>query len=280
MITALDHIVLVCPDIETAIADYSLVMGKAPDWRAEADGTATALFAVENAAIELIAPHGQGGAAEKLRQMTAGGARLTSLAYRTEDIEACHHQFRRRGLSPGDITPGESTHSRTGAVRRWRRFRVPDDKVAGIKSFVLECDESIPNKNAYMPGQPRALDHVVVTTPNPERAVATYCARFGLRFALDRTAEQWQTRFLFFRLGGLSLEVVHRLGQAHDPAGDDGFGGLTWTVDDIEAAHARLSAAGCAVSEVRKGRKPGTHVFTLRDHTQGVPTLFIAHTPR
>ena len=50
--------------------------------------------------------------------------------------------------------------------------------------------------------------------------------------------------------------------------------------DDLEAAHARLSQAGRDVSELRTGRKPGSRVFTVRDGTQNVPTLFIAHTPR
>jgi len=130
------------------------------------------------------------------------------------------------------------------------------------------------------PGAATALDHLVINTPNPERAVATYGARLGLRFALDRTAEQWKTRFLFFRVGGLTLEVIHRLGEDHAPEDSDSIWGLTWETDDLEAAYARLSAAGRDVSELRTGRKPGSKVFTVRDGTQNIPTLFIAHSPR
>ena len=280
MITALDHIVLVCPDLEAAIADYSALLGYAPAWQAARDGIETALFVVDNTALELVAPQPGSNGADALRAMTADGARLTSLAYRTDDIDACHHQFTRRGLAPGDITRADSADTRTGAVRSWRRFRVPDVKMAGIKSFILERSDSMPKKNDLGAGAVRTLDHIVITTPNPDRAVANYGARFGLRLALDRTAEQWKTRFLFFRLGGLTLEVVTRLGVDHDLSGEDGFGGLTWAVDDIHAAHARLVAAGRTLSEVRTGRKPGTHVFTVRDGTQGVPTLFISHSPR
>ena len=125
-----------------------------------------------------------------------------------------------------------------------------------------------------------SLDHVVIDTPNPDRALGLYGARLGLDLALDRNAPEWKTRFLFFRTGGLTFEVIHRLGETHDAAAPDKIWGLTWEVDDLAAAHARLSAAGFNISEQRKGRKPGSTVFTVRDGTMGVPTLFIAHEGR
>ena len=153
------------------------------------------------------------------------------------------------------------------------------DTMAGVKTFILQSDAPLTPAVAQ-PGAATALDHLVINTPNPERAVANYGARLGLRFALDRTAEQWKTRFLFFRLGGLTLEIIHRLGETQDPAADDSIWGLTWETDNLTAAHDRLSAAGVEVSELRTGRKPGTEVFTVRTHAQGIPTLFIAHSPR
>jgi 23S rRNA G2445 N2-methylase RlmL len=50
---------------------------------------------------------------------------------------------------------------------------------------------------------------------------------------------------------------------------------LSWRVADIEAARARLIAAGISASEIRNGRKPGTRVFSLRDGSCGVPTLLL-----
>jgi hypothetical protein len=50
-------------------------------------------------------------------------------------------------------------------------------------------------------------------------------------------------------------------------------------VADPEAARARMAAAGFDVSEVRAGRKPGTHVFTVRDAPAGVPTLMLSAEP-
>ena len=44
MITALDHFVLVCPDLEAAVADYTVLLGMDPAWRATSDGVGTAMF--------------------------------------------------------------------------------------------------------------------------------------------------------------------------------------------------------------------------------------------
>ncbi|MEO1321462.1 MAG: VOC family protein [Pseudomonadota bacterium] len=279
MITALDHFVLVCPDLETAISEHRVLLGIDPAWRADADGVGTVVFAVGNTALELMGPTGAGATADKLRDMSRDGARLTTLVYRSDDLAGDHHVMTRRGLSPSDMADATSTDIETGAQRTWQRFRIPDEKMAGIKTFVLQPETPL-KPSVAAPGAVTSLDHLVINTPNPERAVATYGARLGLRFALDRAAEQWKTRFLFFRLGGLTLEVIHRLGEAHDTDANDTIWGLTWETDDLDAAHARLSAAGLDVSECRTGRKPGSEVFTVRNGTQGVPTLFIAHSPR
>ncbi|RIJ30406.1 VOC family protein [Henriciella mobilis] len=280
MIDALDHIVLVCPEIEAGAAVYSSLLGREPSWRAKADGAATALFSVQNTALELMAPDGTGPVADRLREIIAErGPGLTSLAFRTGDIAETHHKLARRGLIPGDITDGESTNLGDSSVRRWKRFRCSDEAMAGIKTFILQ-PESAPKVAGPASGAVQSLDHIVINTPNPDRALGLYGAKLGLDLRLDRTAEQWKTRFLFFRTGGLTFEVIHRLGEAHDPAGPDTIWGLTWAVDDLAAAHARLSETGLDISDIRTGRKPGTSVFTVRNGTLGVPTLFISHSPR
>jgi catechol 2,3-dioxygenase-like lactoylglutathione lyase family enzyme len=122
-------------------------------------------------------------------------------------------------------------------------------------------------------GSITALDHVVVSTSDPERAAALYGARLGLDMALDRSHPDWG-RLMFFRCGDLIVEVTHRPGKERDTS-QDRLSGLCWRVADIDATHARLVQAGVDVSEVRTGRKPGTRVMTVRSGTSGVPTLLV-----
>jgi catechol 2,3-dioxygenase-like lactoylglutathione lyase family enzyme len=119
-----------------------------------------------------------------------------------------------------------------------------------------------------------ALDHVVVRTPNPERAIAFYGGRLGLDLRLDRSNPQWGSRLLFFRCGDLVVEIAHDLKKGVSDAPDK-LWGLSWRVPDIAKAHARLKAAGLDITAPRDGRRPGSQVFTVKDRTEGVPTLVI-----
>jgi catechol 2,3-dioxygenase-like lactoylglutathione lyase family enzyme len=119
-----------------------------------------------------------------------------------------------------------------------------------------------------------ALDHVVVRTPNPERAIAFYAGRLGLDLRLDRSNPNWGQRLLFFRCGDLVVEIAHDLKKGVSD-GPDHLWGLSWRVPDIAKANARLKAAGLDVDALRDGRRPSTQVFTVKSGTAGVPTLFI-----
>ena len=118
------------------------------------------------------------------------------------------------------------------------------------------------------------LDHVVVRTPDPERAVAFYAGRLGLDLRLDRSNPAWGARLLFFRCGDLVVEIAHDLRKGRSD-GPDTLWGLSWRATDIAAAQARLKAAGVAVSEVKPGRRPGTQIVAVSSHTAGVPTILI-----
>jgi len=131
-----------------------------------------------------------------------------------------------------------------------------------------------PTPPAARADAPHALDHVVIHTPNPDRAVALYGGRLGLDLRLDRANPQWGSRLLFFRCGGAVIEISADL-KAPVSDGPDRITGLAWRVADPAAARARLAAEGLDVSPVRPGRKPGTQVFTVRAGVPGAPALML-----
>jgi catechol 2,3-dioxygenase-like lactoylglutathione lyase family enzyme len=144
--------------------------------------------------------------------------------------------------------------------------------------FFLQLAEERPLSPVTAAAPILALDHVVVSTEDPERAAALYGARLGLDMALDRSHQDWG-QLMFFRCGDLIVEVVKRPVAGADQ-NHDKLWGLSWRVADIEATRARLLAAGIDVSEVRAGRRPGTRVVSVRDGTCGIHTLLLERTAK
>ena len=275
MILGLDHAAILVRDIDAAAAGYQLLLGRAPVWRAQKDGVATAVFALANTSLELMAPVGESESAGRVRSvLDQQGEGLASLAFAVADIEGARHRFARLGLAPSDISDGESRDLGSGRTVTWKRFRTDAKATGGIRMFFLHRAEPFPLSPATAPAAVESLDHLVLSTPDPERAAALYGARLGLDMKLDRTVDALQTRFLFFRQGGLVFEIIHSL-KTGKGDGPDRIFGVSWRVVDVAATRERLHKAGLDVSELRDGRKPGTKVFTVRTGTFGVPTIVI-----
>lgn len=265
MTPRLDHVTLAVRDFDAAVGGYRGLLGLEPDLE-PGGGAQRAWFRLPNAALEVIAPDGEGAAGDRVRaRLDAAGEGLWILAFSAEDLDAAARLAERRGLKIADRTA--------------RAVLLDPVGLAGLQVLYFKG----PTPPTAVSGPVAALDHVVVRTPNAERAVANFGGRLGLDLRLDRSNESWGVRQLFFKAGDPLVEFGASL--KHPPSdGPDSFGGLAWRVPDPHAAHAALSSAGFEVSEVRAGRKPGTHVFTVRNAPEGatlagVPTLMIQQSP-
>jgi catechol 2,3-dioxygenase-like lactoylglutathione lyase family enzyme len=277
MITAIDHIVLLCPTIEEGLHKYRLLLGREPDWQSDDfSGIASAYFQLDGIALELIAPHGDSATALKLRdRLRDQGPGLQSIVFRSDDIEVDWRVFARRALKPGEIQNGQSIDSVSGRTRQWARFRIDDEKTHGVRLFVLQrtVDDPLSEKTSGL-GALSGLDHLVINTANPDKAVALYGARLGLRLTLDLSSAERDMQLLSFKAGNSRIELSHRISKASFTEPDK-LWGITWCTSDIEAAHARMLGGGLNVSEIRQGMSKGTQVFTVRDGTLNVPTLIL-----
>ena len=77
-------------------------------------------------------------------------------------------------------------------------------------------------------------------------------------------------RMMFFRIGGVTLEVI----ENYDIKSLS-YGGVGWHSENISKCHKRLIGSNFDMSEVRKGRKPGTIVSTIRNAPLLIPTIII-----
>ena len=280
MITGIDHIAVLVRDFEATVAGYTAVFGRTPNWQGFMRGGRHAWFQFGNAALDVIGTHGEGPEADVSRaEIDKFGDAIWGLGFSVPDLAEALRLYERRGhvFMARHTT---RTKNAQGAERSWELATMKRKSANGVALFLVENAPGatrwpVPDANVAQDAAVGELDHIVVRTDDAERAVALYGGRLGLDLRLDRTNEQWGARQLFFRCGNAVVEIGASL---QPPAGDtkDVFGGLAWRVRDPDAARARIAAAGLDVSEVRRGRKPGTQVFTVRSGTGGVPTLMLS----
>jgi catechol 2,3-dioxygenase-like lactoylglutathione lyase family enzyme len=280
VITGLDHAVVLVRDIAVGAATHQTLLAQAPAWRSADDGVDRVLFTLDNMTLELVSPSGDGATADQIRDVIEEqGEGLASICFRAGDIAKLHRRLDRLALKPEPVTQAESRDTTSGETMSWQRTRAATSATRGVRLFFLELAKERPLSAPSAAASITALDHVVISTGDPERAAALYGARLGLDMALDRSHPDWG-QLMFFRCGDLIVEIVHRPNdQALDETRDN-LWGLSWRVDDIDATRARLLSAGVDVSDVRTGRKPGTRVLTVRNGTCGIPTLLVERTAR
>lgn len=262
MLEALAHPVVLVRDLDAATATYASLLGQPSPRRQELleHGVECVLFALANTQLTLLAPMGAGAALRK--RLDAGGEGLLALVFTTPDADAFAKRLRERKVEANVLSSAAG-----------RYIRLPKSETRGVSLAVLEGQPpAAPVGDAGV----EALDHVVVMSPDLESSRHLYADILGLRLALDRTFEERGTRILFFRVGGVTVEVGASLSESARPHKPDRLWGLAYRVRDLEAASARLLAAGFDVSGVRKGAKRGTRVCTVRRETHGVATLLIS----
>jgi catechol 2,3-dioxygenase-like lactoylglutathione lyase family enzyme len=239
MIDALDHLVLRASFRDGAVGAYETLLGR----RAENDR-----LRVGNVGLAF--------------EDEASTAHLASMVFATASLDKAARLLERRAVAT----------ERTGDVLSLSTAATHQVPLALIQRN--DPGPASPLKGSDEASSIASLDHVVVRTPNPERAIALYAGRLGLDLRLDRSNPKWNARLLFFRCGDLVVEIAHDLSKGISDAPDT-LWGLSWRTPDVGRCHARLKKAGVEVSEPRDGRRPGTQVFTVASHTANVPTIVI-----
>jgi catechol 2,3-dioxygenase-like lactoylglutathione lyase family enzyme len=282
MFHCLDHVIVAVRNLDEATRQAEALFGFEASWRGHhpESGTANSLFRVANTYLELLSPQGDGAIGRAVEHaLDQQGEGVVGMAFGTDDADACALGLREAGLPALDPMAGEGRSGASDAVRRWRNVLLPAEATRGPWLFGIEHLEPQDLPVGIGPQDPaaciRALDHVVLMSPDIEATKKLYGEQLGLRLALDRSFEERGIRLVFFRVGGATVEIGGRLEAEPDPDASDRFGGLAWQVADADAARRRLSGAGFDVSEVRDGFKPGTRVCTVRGEPCGVPTLLI-----
>ena len=279
MILGIDHIALAVNDLDAAIDAYRRLLGREPNWLGGDGGARHAWFQLQNMALDVITPHGEGAFGDTIRKHLAEhGEGMWAIAFTVDDAQAAQKLMGRRGIRGSVPGPTRSTHD-DGRKRYWTTSALNPADTGGINILLVDPPRSgEPWPQSETIGQAEAavseLDHVVIRTADCDRALGVYGAKLGLDLRLDRSNADWGVRQMFFKAGDGIVEFGASLkAPVSDQA--DSFGGLAWRVPDADAAQARLRELGFDVSDVRTGRKPGTRVLTVRSGVPAGPALVI-----
>ena len=118
---------------------------RTPAWRNTSGGAARTLFTLDNMTLELMAPDGDGTAADRIRAVIAEqGEGLASICFRSGDIAKMHRRLDRLTLKPEPVADVESHDAASGATLAWKRTRAATAATRGIRLFFLELASERP----------------------------------------------------------------------------------------------------------------------------------------
>ncbi|MEZ4332578.1 MAG: VOC family protein [Myxococcota bacterium] len=262
MLTGLESIVVEVDDLAAAIRDFGQLLGRAPAARrstgagrdaaagddpAAGDG-GDVTFALANVRLDLRETMGSAA-----RSARGDGGGIAAIRLR---------------LAPGAEARGRAV----GAIAS---PTVPIALVSAASASERLAPTGFDVAEREPAGRITGLDHIVIVSADPERTGRFLGESLGIRLALDRCLPERGLRLMFFRLGGVTLEVASALAEAPPSPAVDAFHGLAWRVAGLDRLHARLVGAGFRLSPIRPGHKPGTRVCTVLAPVHGVPTLLI-----
>lgn len=249
LISNLDHVSIAVTDLESAVHDYQTLFNTTVSNRASSNENEAWLYT--------------GNIWLRLHQRSDASG-LHHMAFACSDWEKAQRRVKQFTLAADEPAAPESNNS---------AMHLNPERTRGLTlSLMLQV---APSQDAVStPRDVAGLDHVVIQTAQPEHTGFVYGSILGLDCRMDLSNPKWDSRLIFYRCGDLIVELYHPLSRREQDA-PDSFFGLTWRVADVHATRTRLLDSGVLVSELRPGRKPGTAVFTVKSHTQDVPTLFI-----
>jgi catechol 2,3-dioxygenase-like lactoylglutathione lyase family enzyme len=251
MIIGLHAVQISVADVDSAAADYQRILGKPPSSYHVDGDLASVDFALDNINLRLVTSREPLG--------------IERLDFSVADISYWRSRLGRLGISIDETQSGDTL------------LVIEKPSARGLGLALTHVDSGTHDTSSDDASNVRGLDHAVISSGNGDLTAALLGAKLQLDMRLDLTSPEWDARLLFFRCGDLIVEVFQSLSNAIAGT-SDAFFGLTWRTADIDSTHKRLTELGVDVSPVRQGRKRGTKVFTIRNSTQGVPTLVLGAT--
>ncbi|HEY2389431.1 MAG TPA: VOC family protein [Candidatus Binatia bacterium] len=279
-----DHLVIAVRDLVAAERAYAALLGREPSTRGAHPGlgTTNVVFGLANCYLELLALDGTPpshplahGLAAFLEGTPEG---ILALALGSDDLDETARALRAAGTDVGTETTVTTTVP-AGGTRATRLLPIAREHTRGVNVFAVQHAHDVIPPAPWL-GDPAAgvaaVDHVVLFSDDLDGALRLWRDAFAIPERWRREFTERGTVNVGLRLGGITLELVAPLGAAAGERGER-LWGIAYTVEDGDAAVARLRAQGGETSDARPGLAPGTRVATVKWRDR-LPTLLIQHT--
>ena len=208
MLQAIDHLAVVTPDLDTAIAGYrALGFTVMPGGRhARASHNALVAFA-DGAYLELIA-YWEDGRAHRWWEPLQKGGGLVDFCLGTDNLDADLAAFRRAGVTMEDRSAGSRVRP-DGYQLRWSSCAPARDQ-QGVAPFIIEDGtpraERVPRETTHANGV-TGVGVVTVAVDDVARAAGWYAGPLG-RPGAPVKREDLGAAGLRFRIGPHALELL------------------------------------------------------------------------
>ncbi len=197
---------------------------------------------------------------------------IQALSIISDDIFEDHKKFKQMNLNISDIEEIDFNFRNKKNVKS-RLFSLKKTNSNDLNLLVFDKDTSLSNKENYEDDTISKFNQIIIYSPDVEYIRNLFTEKLGIRLALDKVFNfgEKDIRMMFFRIGGVTLEVIE------NPDSESlSYGGVGWHSDNISKCHKRLIDSNFELSEIRKGRKPGTVVATIRNAPLKMPTIIIS----
>ena len=196
---------------------------------------------------------------------------IQALSIISDDIFGDHKKFKQMNLNISDIEEIDFNFRNKKNVKS-RLFSLKKTNSSDLNLLVFDKDTSLSNKGNYEDDTISKFNQIIIYTPDAEYLRNLFTEKLGIRLALDKIFNfgEKDIRMMFFRIGGVTLEVIE-----NPDSKSLSYGGVGWHSENISKCHKRLIDSNFELSEIRKGRKPGTVVATIRNAPLKMPTIII-----
>ena len=196
---------------------------------------------------------------------------IQALSIVSDDIFEDHRKFKEMNLNISDIEEIDFNFRNKKNIKS-RFFSLKKTNPSDLNLLVFDQDTALNDKGNYEDDTISKFNQIIIYTPDIEHLRDLFTEKLGIRLALDKVFNfgEKDIRMMFFRIGGVTLEVIE------NPDSESlSYGGIGWHSENISKCHKRLIDSNFELSEIRKGRKPGTVVATIRNAPLKMPTIII-----